>query len=35
MPRGTDSLIQKGLNLLGDVLEVVADVRERVESADE
>ncbi len=35
MPRGTDSLIQKGLNLLGDVLEVVADVHERVESADE
>ena len=35
MARDTDSLIQKGLNLLRDVLEVVADVRERVESADE
>ena len=35
MARDTDSLIQKGLNLLGDVLEVVADVRERIESADE
>ena len=35
MARDTNSLIQKGLNLLGDVLEVVADVRERVESTDE
>jgi hypothetical protein len=35
MARDMNSLIQKGLDLLEDVLEVVAEVRERVESADE
>ena len=35
MARDTNSLLQKGFNLLEDVLEVVADVRERVESTDE
>ena len=35
MARDANSLIHKGLDLLGDVLEVVADVRERVESTDE
>jgi uncharacterized small protein (DUF1192 family) len=35
MARDTNSLIRKGLDLLEDVLEVVADVRERVEGTDE
>ena len=35
MARDMNSLIQKGLDLLEDVLEVVAEVRERGESTDE
>jgi hypothetical protein len=35
MARDANSLIRKGLDLLGDVLEIVADVRERVERAEE
>jgi hypothetical protein len=35
MARDKNSLIRKGLYLLEDVLEVVADVRERVEGSDE
>ena len=35
MARDANSLIRKGLDLLEDVLEVVADVRDRVEGTDE
>jgi uncharacterized small protein (DUF1192 family) len=35
MPRDANLLIRRGLDLLEDVLEIVADVRKRVEGTDE